>query len=99
MKRFLIPVFIALIVSSCATVEGYKKTLQTWIGSPEGALIQSWGPPSSVYVSGGSKYLTYNKSRSGYVPGTSPKYTTTLIRNTAYTTSSGGSPGFAYMKL
>jgi hypothetical protein len=37
-------------------LEGYKKTLQTWISNSEGALIQSWRPPSSVYVSGGRKY-------------------------------------------
>jgi len=68
MKRFLIPVFIALIVSSCATVEGYKKTLQTWIGSSEGALIQSWGPPSSVYVSGGVNILLITSPGVGMSP-------------------------------
>ena len=85
-----------LLLSACATAEKYEAILKSWVGNSESSLINSWGPPDSVYENGGQKYLTYFKSRSGYVPGTSPTYQTQLIGNTAYTTSYGGSPGFAY---
>ncbi len=98
MKNIILSLSILALLAGCATTENYEKILGTWVGSSEQQLIQSWGPPSSVYESGGQKYLTYTKSRSGYIPGTSPTYQTQIIGNTAYTTSSGGSPGFAYTK-
>jgi hypothetical protein len=92
-------VFISLLLlSSCATTEKYKAILNSLVKETEGQLINSWGPPDSVYENGGRKYLTYIKSRSGYVPGTTPNYQTQIIGNTAYTTSYGGSSGHSYTK-
>ena len=96
MKNIILSLSFLALLAGCATTENYEKILGTWVGSSERELIQSWGPPSSVYESGGTKYLTYSESASGYIPGTSPTYQTQIIGNTAYTTSSGGSPGFAY---
>jgi hypothetical protein len=94
MKKFML--LAVILLSGCATAEKYEAKLKTWIGSSESALVSSWGPPDSVYENGGLKYLTYSKSVSGYIPGTAPTYQTRIIGNQAYTSSYGGSPGFAY---
>lgn len=95
MKRYCSLIAICLLVA-CATTEKYEAILKSWVGLPERELIQSWGPPDSVYESSGVKYLTYSKSGAGYVPGIAPTYQTTVTGNTAYTRSYGGSPGYAY---
>lgn len=87
-----------LLVAACATTKKYEAMLTTWVGKPDSALLQSWGPPDSVYENSGVQYLTYFKSRSGYVPGIAPSYQTTFIGNTAYTSAVGGSPGYAFSK-
>ena len=87
---------VALLLGACATAEKYEAVLKTWVGSNESSLISAWGPPDSVYENAGEKYLTYSKSSTGYVPGTAPSYSTRIIGNTAYTTTYGGSPGYAY---
>lgn len=84
-------------VSACVpTVEGYQALLESYQGASERQLVARWGAPDRSYRSGGSTYLTYSESRSGYVPGIQPTYHTDIIGNTAYTTAIGGSPGFAY---
>jgi hypothetical protein len=41
--------------------------MNSWVGHPESELINSWGPPSTVYkMDDGSKVLTYNYKRDGY---------------------------------
>jgi hypothetical protein len=89
MRKALI-ISVAIVLSSCATMEKYEAKLQSWAGHPEKELISSWGPPSALYESEGTKYITYSKSNSVYVPGQAPTYTTTFIGNTAYTNSYGG---------
>ena len=96
MRRLVCVSLALLTISGCATAENYEKILASWVGSSEGALINSWGPPDSAYESSGAKYLTYRKSSSGYIPGTQPTYQTQIIGGTAYTTSYGGSPGYSY---
>ncbi|MCQ4307954.1 hypothetical protein NA645_08125 [Pseudomonas stutzeri] len=85
----------AILISGCATTAKYEAILASWVGSPEGDLIRSWGPPQQVYDTGsGTKYLTYSSSRQVYIPGTSPTYTTNYnpYTNSATTTSYGGTP-------
>lgn len=89
-------VMLALLLAGCATTANFEKILQDSVGRPEADLIQAWGPPSSVYESGESKYLTWQRGSSGYVPGVAPTYRTYAIGNTLYTQPTGGSPGFAY---
>jgi len=96
MRRLGCVIVAILILASCATTENYEKILASWVGQSEGALIRSWGPPDSSYESSSDKYLTYSKSRSGYIPGTQPSYQTQIIGGTAYTTAYGGSPGYSY---
>lgn len=94
MKRVLISLMFCLVVSGCATEAKYGELLDTWMGSSESQLIAQWGVPSSVYESGGVKYLTYRNSASGFVPGTPASYQSTVVGNTVYTNRIGGSPGF-----
>tara|TARA_R110000868_G_scaffold150567_7_gene373928 strand:- start:4634 stop:5338 length:705 start_codon:yes stop_codon:yes gene_type:complete len=96
--RVILLAFGLLMLSACATTKKYEALLNTWAGKSENALLQSWGPPDSFYENDGVKYLTFNNSRSGYVPGVAPNYQTTFVGNTAYTQAVGGSPGFVYTK-
>lgn len=89
-------VLLASVITGCGTTANYEKVLQSWVGQWEGSLVEAWGVPDGTYTSGDVKFLTYMKSRSGYVPGTSPTYSTQIIGNTAYTSSYGGSPGYSF---
>ncbi|WP_456390261.1 hypothetical protein [Profundibacter sp.] len=97
MRKLFLSLCMLTATSACfPTEQGYKNLVTSWIGSPERALIQKWGPPDSAYSSQGLKYITYNKQRSGYIPGTAPTYTSTVIGNTIYTNSYGGTQGYSY---
>jgi hypothetical protein len=92
-------IFAALVsLSGCATTANFEKMLSTWVGVSEENLISRWGPPTRAYASGRTKYLTFDKSATGYVPGTPPTYSTTVIGNTAYTNTHGGTSGYVYTK-
>jgi len=45
------------------TTDNYEAMLKTWVGRSEAELVQTWGPPSSVYQSASTKYFTYTKSK------------------------------------
>lgn len=92
MKKIVCVLF--LFLAGCATTANYEKMLNSWIGAPEIDLVRTWGPPDNQYSSSGIKFITYQKNGAVYIPGTSPTYTTTMIGNTAHTTTSGGSPGY-----
>jgi len=92
MKKNLFFMLFILFVSGCATTEGYRKVVASWVGSTEIELIRSWGAPQHSYKSGSIKFIVYNSSRSVDIPGTTPTYKTTLIGNTAYTNTTGGTP-------
>ena len=70
-----------------------RKILNSWVGATELDLIRKWGLPQQSYETGGRKFVVYTSSRSVYIPGTAPSYTTTVIGNTAYTNPVGGTPG------
>jgi hypothetical protein len=89
-KKSLSFILLILFVSGCATTEGYKKIVTSWVGSTEINLIRSWGAPQHSYKSGDTKFIVYNSSRNVHIPGTTPTYTTTVIGNTAYTNTTGG---------
>ncbi len=94
MKKIIL--LLAVLLAGCATSANYEKLLDSWTGSTESALVATWGPPSSVYELDGTRYLTFNKSGSGYIPGVAPTYQTKWVGNTPYTTQVGGSPGYSY---
>ena len=85
------PVLIGAL-ASCATEANYEKILDSWTGSSENELLNSWGPPDSVYESGGTKYLTYARGNTVVLPGTAPSYQSTVVGNTMYTNPVGGTP-------
>ncbi len=58
------------VLSGCATVQGYKDTLQTWMGRSDSELMQAWGQPSSSYASpDGNTILDYHRERTVVIPG------------------------------
>ena len=90
-----------MLVGGCAylanpTGEKHEKILNSWVGSSETKLISEWGPPNSVYQTDGVKYITYNVSASGYVPGIAPLYETTYSGKKSTTTAIGGYSGYTY---
>ena len=53
-----------MLVTACATVEGYRQIMRSWDGSTEERLVDSWGPPTRVYTKpNGDRILTYFESR------------------------------------
>ena len=83
----------AFAVAGCATEEGFKDILNSYVGSPDTSLLTQWGPPDEAYSSDSdTKYLTYAKSRSGYVPGLPPTYQTSCSFGICTTIPVGGSP-------
>lgn len=95
MRRYLAVLMLGAL-TACATVEKYEAILQSWVGKTESALVLGWGPPDSVYEASGTRYLTYTKSGTFYVPGTAPIYRTTVTGNTAHTRAYGGTPGYVH---
>lgn len=84
--------FFVSTVLGCATTENYERQLTDIIGNPESFLIRSWGPPDNIYNGEVSKFITYNRQGSIYIPGSTPMIQTTIIGNTAFTNAIGGSP-------
>jgi predicted small secreted protein len=80
-----------LILSGCATTQGYEQKVNSWMGLSESQLIRSWGVPQQTFTSEGSRYFVYNSSRNVYLPGTTPTYTANIVGNIAYINSYGGS--------
>ena len=54
------------LLAGCATTANYEKTLNSWVGHSESALISSWGPPSNSYTSGDTTSLSFGGTR-GFV--------------------------------
>ncbi|VVN81608.1 hypothetical protein PS712_01141 [Pseudomonas fluorescens] len=85
-------VILTLMLSACATTAKYEKILDTWVGEDELNLVRKWGPPQQSYETSGHRFLVYSNDRNVFVPGQAPTYQTSVIGNTAYTNSYGGSP-------
>lgn len=65
---------LALLTAGCATTAKYEAFLNTWIGAPEKALISSWGTPHRVYDSDGTRWITFVKTETTHLSGSSPTY-------------------------
>lgn len=91
--RLVMAILAVVLLASCATVEKYEAKLQTWVGSAEERLIASWGPPDSFYESGGTRYLTYAKSRTVVTAGTAPTTNAYVVGSQVFTSTTPGSPG------
>lgn len=91
--RYLIAAAVLTLLAGCATTKKYEENLQGWLGKPEQELVRAWGAPNSFYETGGIKFLTYAKTRQGFIPGAAPSYQTQVIGNTVVSTPMGGYPG------
>jgi hypothetical protein len=87
------PIFIGAL-TSCATSAKYEKILASWTGHSETELLDSWGPPDSIYESNDTKYLTYIRGNTTLFPDTAPSYQNTIAGNTIYTNQIGGMSPF-----
>lgn len=90
--RIVMTAALVAVLSGCATEANYNARLSRMVGVTETYLISQWGPPSSVYENGGTRFLTYARGGSTFVPGVAPMYQTTVIGRTAITQPVGGSP-------
>ncbi|WP_220427418.1 hypothetical protein, partial [Klebsiella pneumoniae] len=60
--RFFAALLITFFLSGCATEAGYQRVLNSWMGSTDVSLIQSWGPPQQSYELSGHTFLVYSNS-------------------------------------
>jgi len=69
--KFLKQIYLyaAMMLVGCSTVANYQANLQTWVGQSEQALEAGWGIPSSIVISGPTRYLTYARNDGTYVQG------------------------------
>lgn len=75
-------ILFALVIHGCATTEGYKKVVSSWVGHTSEELFSSWGyPDSAVEVDRDTQALTYVRSR---------LYTTPVIATTSPNIYGGG---------
>ena len=92
---------MVILLAGCGTIPttaNYEEILKTFTGLTEDELVAQWGPPDSVYTTGATKYLTYQKRVSGYIPGMAPSYQSTVIGNTVTTQAIGGYPGYNFTR-
>lgn len=67
--------FIALIISTvivltgCESVANYQANLQAWVGQSEQNLEASWGPPSSIVLSGDFRLISYIRNDGAFIQG------------------------------
>jgi hypothetical protein len=85
---------LLLGMAACATEEGYKKQVESWIGASEEQLVMQWGTPNGVYETGGSRFLTYTDVNDYVVPGSAPYVRTEVIGNQIITHTTPGSDPF-----
>ena len=65
---------LAVSLAACLLTESYRSTLESWVGSPEGRLVASWGPPDQVYeLTDGSRVLSWIDGKTAYY-GTAQAY-------------------------
>lgn len=61
MKKLYLLLFVLL--SGCATSEGYNRILNTWLNSDKQNLIETWGVPTSTYkMNDHIEYLSYSRT-------------------------------------
>ena len=68
------PLAPALALGACAVTDRYDKSLGGYLGAPESALIAAWGPPASVDEMGETRYLSYRRNHSTYIPAATTTY-------------------------
>jgi hypothetical protein len=74
--------------------------LKTYLGLSEEEVVQRTGPPDFVYEASevNSKYIAYERSASGSIPGIGPAYTVHAAGDISSAMPTGGPPGLAYSR-
>lgn len=69
MKKYILLLF--LLLSGCATSEGYNRMLNTWLDSDKQNLIETWGVPTSTYkLNDHIEYFSYLRTSVSSLDGT-----------------------------
>ena len=70
MKKVILVLLIASLVSSCDIPNKMQTTMESWIGHYKSEIIQSWGPPTGGTTSDGKggEILIYGNSRNLIAP-------------------------------
>lgn len=87
--RMILAALAALTLAACSHLD---ETMESWVGSREGALVAAWGPPDSVYASpdGKVRHLTWRDERIWTTPATATTWENRYDPNLSRTTVSGG---------
>ena len=86
-------IFVILIfLSGCATVQGYKDSLQTWLGHSDSELFQKWGQPRNSFTApDGKTILEYHRERTEVIPGYTYNQAVTTTQTGDYSGDVNGS--------
>jgi hypothetical protein len=86
MMKILAALLCAAFVTGCATEEGYKQILNSWVGADVDQLVMSWGPPDRGYkLNSGGSVLEYGSQRTVTTGGyTTYKPVTTYQSGSVY---------------
>ena len=61
-RHLMIALTLVLLLNACATEEGYRQVVQSWVGFHADQLVSARGPPQSVYqLSNGGEVLEYDQ--------------------------------------
>jgi len=92
--RWLWVACMLALLWGCATTAKYEQMLASWVGSSELDLYRTWGPPDNQHEVAGSKFVSFTRNGSMWVPGTAPSYQTIFTGQAAFTQATGGSPAY-----
>lgn len=59
-----------MLLSACATPDGYERILNTWLNSDKQNLIETWGIPTNTYkLNDNIEYFSYLKTSISSING------------------------------
>ncbi len=65
---------ILLLLTACTTKAEHETSLNSWLGSSEDRLVETWGPPTGFYEKDETRYLTWSSSEIVIIGGGFPSY-------------------------
>lgn len=81
--RFIL-ILLMFKLTACATVEGYERNLNSWVGASESDLVSHWGPPQEDYKMNDGKIITYHFNGGSYAFGQQGLNNSYVINNVNY---------------
>jgi hypothetical protein len=88
MKKYIV-IMIAFLICGCATTEGYKQNLTSWMGANINDVVNSWGYPTKTFKApnGNTVYLYQSQGTPVYTTTAAP-FSNALFGNYKQTTES-----------